>query len=190
MTEDIKVENTADTPAATNGGGNPAMFTQEQVNKMISDRLNRLYKRYGVENKESLDELVNKALSYEAMNEKYDSIVKERDSVAEPLNKQIEELTQNHNDLQSKYDELVNQSKDLSKKYAFSSRNIKPELYNDIEMYFKGKELEINENTLDEELKTHAGWCNAGATDLGVEAHELNKPDEKEIASKYFGVDL
>ena len=181
MTEDIKVENTADTPAA---------FTQEQVNKMISDRLNRLYKRYGVENKEGLDELVNKALSYEAMNEKYDSIVKERDSVAEPLNKQIEELTQNHNDLQSKYDELVNQSKDLTKKYAFSSRNIKPELYNDIEMYFKGKELEINENTLDEELKTHTGWCNTGATDLGIEAHELNKPDEKEIASKYFGVDL
>lgn len=182
MAEEIKVENTADTPAAT--------FTQEQVNKMISDRLNRLYKRYGVENKESLDELVNKAVSYEAMNEKYDSIVKERDGIAEPLNKQIEELTQNHNDLQSKYDELVNQSKDLTKKYAFSSRNIKPELYNDIEMYFKGKELEINENTLDEELKTHAGWCNTGATDLGAEAHEMNKPDEKEIASKYFGVDL
>lgn len=164
------------TTGSQNREDQPKMFTKEQVNGLMQKRIERshqaFFNRYGVKDLNDLDDLFGRSKSVDG------------------LNQQIEELTQNHNDLQSKYDELVNQSKDLTKKYAFSSRNIKPELYNDIEMYFKGKELEINENTLDEELKTHAGWCNTGATDLGVEAHEVNKPDEKEIASKYFGVEL
>jgi predicted RNase H-like nuclease (RuvC/YqgF family) len=182
MTEEKKVENQAVTPAE-----NEKLFTQEQVNKMITDRLGRLYKRYGVDNKESLDELVNKALSYEEMNERYDNVNKDN----ETLNKQIEELTNNNTDLQSKFDELTNQSKDLTKKYALSSRNIRPELYNDIETYFKGKELEINETTLDEELKTHADWCKpTNVTDLGNEYHGADQVSEKELAAKLLGVEL
>ena len=56
---------------------NPASFTQEQVNNFVRARLekyeNSLYKRYGVENKEGLNELFGKAQSYSVMEERYNN---------------------------------------------------------------------------------------------------------------------
>ena len=178
----------ADTSAATTETekgketekGEGKTFTQEQVNNLIKERLDRVYKRYGVENKEALDELVNKSLSYDLMNENYES-----------LNQKITDLTQGNTDLQGKYDELNNNHRELTKKYALFSRNVKPELYNDIEMYFKGKGLDINEETLNEELKTHENWCNSGTVQpLGNEFSGQSQVSEKELAGKLLGVEL
>ena len=110
----------------------------------------------------------------------------------EELNQKIEELIKNRDELQGKYDELTNQNRELTKKYAFTSRNIRPELYSDIETYFKGKGLDINDQTLNEELKTHGDWCNKTNTivSLGSETKGSSAPSEREFASKIFGVDL
>lgn len=53
-------------------------FNQEQVNELVRNRIERerssVYKRYGVKDKDELDSLFEKSLSYEVMKERYDSI--------------------------------------------------------------------------------------------------------------------
>lgn len=160
------------------GANTPQTFTKERVNELMQKRVERshqaFFNRYGVKDLKELDDLFNRSNSVDSLNQK------------------IEELTKGNTDWQAKYDELANNNRELTKKYAFTSRNIRPELYNDIETYFKGKGIDINEDTLNEELKTHLDWCNkAGVvTDLGSEPHETNPAGEKELASKLLGVEL
>lgn len=156
----------------------PETFTKERVNQLMQKRVERshqaFFNRYGVKDLKGLDDLFGRASSVDGLNQK------------------IEELTKGNTELQGKYDELTNQHRDLTKRYAFTSRNIKPELYSDIETYFKGKNLDINEDTLNEELKTHLDWCNKSGTvvPLENEPHGAPDPSEKEVAGKLLGVTL
>lgn len=161
------------------GNGSPAMFTKERVNELMQKRIERSHKaffdRYGVKDLKELDDLFGKANSVEGLNQQIQDLIKARDESA------------------ARYDELSNQNRELLKKYAFTSRNIRPELYSDIETYFKGKGLDINEETLNEELKTHLDWCNkAGAiVPLGNESNPGNDEiTERERASQLLGVQL
>lgn len=160
------------------GRKTPEMFTKERVNELMQKRIARshqaFFNRYGVEDLNGLDDLFGKA------------------GKVDGLNQQIEDLLKNRSELQGKYDELVNQNRDLTKKYAFTSRNIRPELYTDIETYFKGKGLDINETTLNEELKTHLDWCNkaGNVVSLGAETASVPEANERERAGKLLGVEL
>lgn len=160
-------------------GGSPAMFTKERVNELMQKRIERSHKaffdRYGVKDLNELDDLFGKANSVEGLNQK------------------IAELMKNSEDLQSRYNELETNNRELLKKYAFTSRNIRPELYSDIETYFKGKNLDITEETLNEELKTHLDWCNKAGTvvPLGNEGNPSdNELSERERAGQLLGVQL
>ena len=66
-------------------------FTQEQVNEIINKRLERdrlsIYKRYGVENKDGLDGLIQKANAYSQMDEAFSGLEKERDELREKFGK-------------------------------------------------------------------------------------------------------
>lgn len=156
----------------------PEMFTKDRVNELMQKRIERshqaFFNRYGVKDLNGLDELFGKAGSVDG------------------LNQQIEELTKARQELQASFDELTNQNRELTKKYAFTSRNIKPEKYSDIETYFKGKGLDINEETLNEELKTHDDWYNRANTvvPLGNEGNQADQPSEREMAGKLLGVEL
>ena len=160
------------------GDVQPKMFTKDRVNELMQKRIERshqaFFNRYGVKDLNGLDDLFSKANSVEGLNQK------------------IEELTRGNSDLQSKYDELTNQHKELTKKYAFTSRNIRPEMYSDIETYFKGKGLDVNEETLNEELKTHLDWYNkpGNVVSLGAETNSATEASEKELAGKLLGVEL
>lgn len=161
------------------GKSSPAMFTKERVNELMQKRIERSHKaffdRYGVKDLKELDDLFGKANSVEGLNQQIQDLIKARDESA------------------ARYEELSNQNRELLKKYAFTSRNIRPELYSDIETYFKGKGLDINEETLNEELKTHLDWCNkAGAiVPLGNESNAGNdEVTERERASQLLGVQL
>lgn len=175
----MPIENPGKTPTGRQTGAvPPETFTKERVNELMQRRIERshqaFFNRYGVKDLNELDELFAKAKSVDGLQE------------------QIETLTKNGADLQSRYDELTNANKDLAKKYAFTSRNIRPELYGDIETYFKGKGLDITEATLNEELKTHADWYNkpSAVVPLGNETHEEPGMSEREQASKLLGVQL
>ena len=161
------------------GKSSPAMFTKERVNELMQKRIERshqaFFNRYGVKDLKELDDLFGKAKSVDELNQK------------------IEELTKGNADLQTRFDDLTNQHRDLTKKYAFTSRNIRPELYDDIETYFKGKNLDINEETLNEALKTHLDWYNKpnNVVSLGNEnPGTTDEVSEREQASKLLGVQL
>ena len=61
------------------------LFNQAQVDEFITSRLNRLYKRYGAENKAQLDEMVGKAQSYDIMKERYDGLSNENAQLKEQI---------------------------------------------------------------------------------------------------------
>ena len=175
-----EIENPGKTPTGRQPGkSSPVTFTKERVNELMQKRIERshqaFFNRYGVKDLNELDDLFGKAKSVDGLNQK------------------IEELTKGNQDLQTRFDELTTQHRDLTKKYAFTSRNIRPELYSDIETYFKGKNLDINEDTLNEELKSHLDWCNktSNVVSLGTEqASQSNQMSEREMAGQLLGVQL
>jgi len=156
----------------------PQTFTKERVNELMQRRVERshqaFFNRYGVKDLKGLDELFDNAGRVDGLNQK------------------IEELIKGNDDLQARYDDLTNQNRELTKKYAFTSRNVRPELYGDIEAYFKGKGLDINETTLNEELKTHLDWLAkpGSVVPLGNESHPATEASEREMAGKLLGVEL
>ena len=154
------------------GGDKPERtFTKSQVNDIMKRRIERshnaFFTRYGVKDLSELDNLVGQARSYGPLKERFD------------------ELDKSHN-------ETVNSYKDLTKKYAYRVGNIDESRISDIEAYFKGKNIEIDEKSLAEELKTHPEWVRKVGTvkSIGAEATPNLEVDERALASKYFGVNL
>ena len=144
-------------------------FTQEQVNEIIKERLDRannsLYKRYGVETKDGLDDLIKKANAYSQMDEAFSSLEQERNELREKL--------------------------------LFMENNINPDRYEDIRAYFKGKGLNFDSSNLANEITTHQEWLKqipkqTTISSVGTNAGQVanTEESEKEIASRYFGLKL
>ena len=168
---DVEAQTTENEESATDTEESVSKtFTQEQVNNVIKERLERanksFLKRYGLENREALDDIVNKALSYDLMDEKYNALIDENSSLKEKL--------------------------------AFIENNIDNNRIDDVRAYFKGKELEFNNETLAEELKTHPEWLNVKEVNdtpqttiksLGIEHANVNKAEtEDQKRKRIFGV--
>ena len=90
-TTDVASENTennnaVETPTTENGAKS---FTQEQVNEFVKNRLERdrnsFYKRYGVKDRNGLDDLINKANSYSMMEERYNAMQDESANLKQEL---------------------------------------------------------------------------------------------------------
>ena len=148
----------------------PKTFTQEQVNEMVKARLDRdrksLFKRYGVEDRNALDDLIGKAQSYSVMEERYNAIQSEVNS--------------------------------LKESNLFLKNNINPERYDDVRTFFKGKELELNEENLANELSTHIEWITKSGEEvkpkttiqfMGNESpKEKPSVNERDLAMEMFGL--
>ena len=168
-TTDVNAEMTENENGKDNAEKQSRNFTQEQVNEIVRERLERannsLFTRYGVENRDGLDSLIQKANAYQMMDESFNALEKERDGLKEEL--------------------------------TFMKNNINPDRYDDIRAYFKGKGLNFDQNNLTSELTTHQEWLmqtpkqttieTIGTNTGQVENSELS---EKEIASKLFGLKL
>lgn len=132
------------------------IFTQEQLNVLMGERLDRqkksFYEKLGVKNEEELNNLVASAKSY--------------------------------NDTK---DELTS----LRKEKLFNENNINIEKTNDIEFYFKGKGIVLNDTNLKEELKTHNEWLKP-SPQLGAEQNKnnANEDSEEKVASKLWGLNF
>lgn len=146
-------------------------FTKSQVSEMMKKRVarshNAFFTRYGVKSLEELDGLVGKSRSYD-------------------VTKQL------HDELETRYSDLETKYKDTSKKYAFKMGNIDEARIADIEAYFKGKGIDIDESTLMQEIQMHPEWVMKANTiqTLGQTPSPLPGPSEKEIASQIFGVKI
>ena len=146
-------------------------FTKSQVNDLMKKRVERshnaFFNRYGVKDLTELDNLIGQSRSYGPLKERFD------------------ELDKNHNELNNSY-------KDLTKRYAYKVSNIDESKIADIETYFKGKGIDIDENTLVKELKTHPDWVAKVATikQLGAEVQTQDENDMKAEAARIFGVNF
>ena len=147
------------------------MFSKSEVNELMKKRVGRshsaFFNRYGVKDLDELDALFGQASGYGPLKEKYDGLDKN-------------------------YNELSNSHKDLVKRYAYKMNNVNPEKVSDIETYFKGKNLEIDEATLAKELKTHPEWVGKASVirSIGAEASPQPDVDERAMAERYFNVRL
>ena len=147
------------------------MFTKDQVNELRRKRVERshnsFFTRYGVKDLAELDALFGKSIDYD------------------DAKKMLDEMNQKYSDLETGH-------RDLTKRYACKVGNVNPDKIADIETYFKGKGIDIDENTLAEELKTHPDWINKTATvqNIGSEITPNTDMDEKAVASEIFGVSI
>lgn len=114
-TEEVVTENTETTSKS---------FTQEQVNDIVRSRLERqeakLFKRYGVEDRKGLDNLIGKAQSYSVMAERYNGLKNENVG----LKQELAFITNNINP--DRRDDIIAHFK--GKEMEFSNDNLVSEL--------------------------------------------------------------
>lgn len=140
----------------TNPENQETTFTQEQVNDIVRERLERnrnsIYNRYGVNGKDELDALVGKAQSYDVMNEQYNSMTEELNAIKQ--------------------------------ENAFLKNDVNLEKKDDILAYFKGKNMELNADTLKQELETHKEWENVNKNTTTIEALSSEESHNTELSDK------
>lgn len=110
---------------------------------------------------------------------------------------ELDELVQksrDYDELKTRYDSLEKDHYSKSEQLTFIENDINPERYDDIRVYFKGKELVFNAENLIKELETHPEWIKPKVekpvTTITVGKSKQEKPteDEKQKAFKLFGV--
>lgn len=147
-------------------------YTQEEVNEKIRARLDRarksIYQKYGVEDENGLDVMHGKANDYDKM---------------------AGELT----DRTNKYNQLADTYNQLVEEYAFLKCDVDPNKVEDIKIYFKGKGIEIDEDTLKYEIATHSDWKKPRITMESVgtlknDNRDLGMSEEEYVAKKLFGL--
>ncbi len=140
----------------------PKMFSQEEVNKLISDRLvkqeSRLFKKYGVTSRDDFDLIVGKSQQYDEM--------------------------------KSRFDDLVSQNSEMRERLLMIDNNIDPSQVDDLKYYFKGKGIELNDENLKSELTSHPAWVKkVDIKPVGVEHKPVNKVEtEEEFMKRVFGI--
>ena len=161
-TENEVVETPEETTETKNTGN--TNFTQEQVNNIVRERLERER---------------NKIFA------RYS--VKDRNELDDLVGKSLA-----YDIIKEENTNLTNQYNDLVRKYAYLENGVNNEKIGDIEAYFKGKELDLNSETLQQELTTHPEWKKQ---EKNITTIQKISPDreakhtetEREKAMKLFG---
>ena len=147
----------------------PKTFTQEQVNEMVKARLDRdrksIYKRYGVNDRNGLDDLIGKAQSYSVMEERYNAIQTEVNSLRES------NAFLKNNINPERYDDVRAYFK--GKELPFTEENLKNEIATHSEWITKTGEESTPKTTINV---------------LGKEKSPKPSINEKEEAMKMFGL--
>lgn len=147
----------------------PKTFTQEQVNEMVKARLDRdrksIYKRYGVEDRSGLDDLIGKAQSYSVMEERYNAIQSEVNSLRES------NAFLKNNINPERYDDIRAYFK--GKEIPFNEENLKNEIATHSEWVTKSGEEPTPKTTIQS---------------LGRDVPQKQSENEKENAMKMFGL--
>ena len=100
--------------------------------------------------------------------------------------------------MKERYSTLKDENNQLKERLAFMSNGINPEREEDVRAYFKGKDIDFNEESLKTELQTHPEWLKIIEDDktpkttiekLGVEHKDSKVPEsEAEKMNRIFGV--
>lgn len=97
-----------------------------------------------------------------------------------------------YDELNEKYNALSGKNTELNEKVLFNTNSIKSDREDDVRTYFKGKALEMTDETLKEALKTHSEWAESRTVPvaMGNSGTPKQEDDELELASKLFGMKL
>ena len=84
---------------------------------------------------------------------------------------------------------LKTENKDLVKQSLYSKYKIDENRFDDVDTYFKGKELDLTDENLANALATHNEWVKKIAqVEIGAEKQEKNlQTDEEEMRARIFG---
>ena len=154
-----------ETPAEEAQEALPKTFTQDEVNQIVKDRLDRqterFLKRLSLESMDGIDQLLEHANGYAEAQE-----------------------------LMTRY-QLENE--DLRQQIAFRDNGVDPNRYDDVKAYFKGKGLDLTADELKAQLETHPEWAlkKPQTTTIRRLSPEKSAPktvDEWQQARKYFGL--
>lgn len=172
-TPSTDVTTASETPIADNGSEpqgeeiQSTMFTQEQVNDIVRDRLKKadakFFAKYGLDNAEALDAIVEKGKGYD--------------------------------EIKAQMDLVSSENKGLKEQITLTKNNIIPSKQDDVLTYFRGKGLELNDENLAKMLETHPEWMpNKAPTttivEMGAEGTKANPSvSEEDEALKMFGLD-
>lgn len=147
----------------------PKTFTQDQVNDFVRNRIekerNRIFRRYGVENKEGLDELIGRSQAYDVIKERYDKLRGENQDLNQKL-----AFVQNNVDDSRKEDVLA----------YFKGKEMKFDneaLAREIETHPEWRRVEQKQDKPVTTIKT-----------ISPERGKTEVVDEKEVAAKMFGL--
>lgn len=152
----------------------PRMFTQEQVNDFVSRRVERERKSVYTKVLEQLG-------------------IKSEDEIESIIAKAT-----SYEAMKEQYDLTIGENSELKRQLLFINKNISDERKDDVIAHFKGKEMELNDENLTQELQTHPEWLNVvkptenpkpqtTITKLGVDRGYVEADDEKKRAMRLFG---
>lgn len=164
----------SETPIAGNTSETPqgeeiqsTMFTQEQVNDIVRDRLKKadakFLAKYGLDNAEALDAIVEKGKGYD--------------------------------EIKAQMDLISNENKGLKEQITLTKNNIIPSKQDDVLTYFRGKGMELNDENLAKMLENHPEWLpnktpTTTIVEMGAEGTKANPSiSEEDEALKMFGLD-
>lgn len=140
----------------------PKTFTQEQVNEIVRERLERdhasLLKQLGEDNWENVAANLKKGKGYD--------------------------------ELAKKSGETTKALEEANRRICFESNNLNPERESDIVAILKGKGLEFNDENVKKELPTHPEWAlqKGAAPVIGSVAPKKDEDVEKQMAERIWGL--
>lgn len=149
-------------PASQPETATPRTFTQEQVNEIVRERLERdhasLLKQLGEENWENVAANLKKGKGY-------DELAKKSGETAKAL-------------------------EEANRRLCFESNKLNPERESDILAILKGKGLEFNDENVKKELPTHPEWAlrKEAAPVIGSVAPKKDEDVEKQMAERMWGL--
>lgn len=144
----------------------PRTFTQDQVNEIVRDRLKK---------------------ANDGIYKKYG--VKDDKELEEFASK-----SKSYDELKNLYDSLAEELKGAKEQIMLSKNNVLEDKQDDVKTYFKGKGLEMSEESLKEALGTHPEWQSQKAKSttivpMGAERTQSRKESEEDAALRLFGFD-
>ena len=106
---------------------------------------------------------------------------------------ELDDILSDYHSIKDNYASLEAKNRELARDIALLKNNTLPERRDDIIAYFKGNDLEFNEDNLIQALTTHPEWVKQEPLrieSLGIDKSPKPTIDEKAIASKLFGTKL
>lgn len=135
----------------------PKTFTQEQVNEIVRERLERdhasLLKQLGEENWENVAANLKKGKDYD--------------------------------ELAKKSGEATKALEEANRRLCFESNKLNPERESDIRAILKGKGLEFNDENIKKELPTHPEWALSTGSVPQIGSYNGNKQQQEDADKKF-----